>query len=99
MAGNCLLSSLVTLNVLADISVMDFIKYNGTYGGSVEGKVSAELGHQTVNTDLALSGKDSSKLQSALGSLRKEEVDMQKLLRDCKDRFVPCGCRWSPPHD
>lgn len=75
--------------MLADILRTEFIKYNSTYGGGIEGKVSAELGDKKVNTDLTLSGKDSSKLQSVLGSLTKEEVDMQKLLRDCKDRYVP----------
>lgn len=81
---------------------MDFIKYTGTYGGNIEGKLDADFGPRVGNTDMTLAGKDSSKLQSALGSLRKEEVDMQKLLRDCKDRFVTsgCHCRQTPriPH-
>lgn len=68
---------------------MEFIKYSGTYGGNIEGNVNANFGNTKVNSDVSVGGKDSSKLQSALGSLRKEELDMQKLLRDCKDRFVP----------
>lgn len=71
---------------------MEFIKYNGTYGGNIEGKLNADLGHGVGNTDVTLAGKDSSKLHSDLGSLRKEEVDMQKLLRDCKDRLVTSAC-------
>lgn len=39
-----------------------------------------------VQSSVVLEGKDSSKLQTSFGSLKKEEVDMQKLLQDCKDR-------------
>lgn len=40
-------------------------------------------------SSVTLEGKDSSKLQTSFGSLKKEEVDVQKLLRDSKDRLVP----------
>lgn len=63
----------------------DFIKYNGTYGDNIQGSVDANFVHANVT----LEGKDSSKLQSSFGSLKKEEVDVQKLLRDSKDRLVP----------
>ncbi|CAK6960544.1 gasdermin Eb [Scomber scombrus] len=62
----------------------DFIKYNGTYGDHIQGT----LGANFVHTNLNLEGKDSSKLQSAFGSLKKEEVDVQKLLRDSKGRIL-----------
>ncbi|XP_076593385.1 gasdermin Eb [Chaetodon auriga] len=62
----------------------DFLKYNGTYGDNIQGNVGANFVHSNVN----LQGKDSSKLQSSFGSLKKEEVDVQKLLRDSKDRFL-----------
>ncbi|XP_035528193.1 gasdermin Eb [Morone saxatilis] len=62
----------------------DFIKYNGTYGDNIQGSVDANFAHSNVN----LQGKDSSKLQSSFGSLKKEEVDVQKLLRDSKDRVL-----------
>ncbi len=39
--------------------------------------------------NMSLGGKDSSKLKSVFGSLKKQEVDVQKLLRDSNDRFVP----------
>lgn len=62
----------------------DFIKYNGTYGDHIQGNVDANFVHSNVS----LEGKDSSKLQSSFGSLKKEEVDVQKLLRDSKDRVL-----------
>lgn len=66
----------------------DFIKYNGTYGDNIQGTVDANFAHSNVS----MKGKDSSKLQSSFGSLKKEEVDVQKLLRESKDRFVPLIC-------
>lgn len=63
----------------------DFIKYDGTYGDHIQGTVGANF----ANSSLNLEGKDSSKLQSSFGSLKKEEVDVQKLLRDTKGRSVP----------
>ncbi|XP_070768101.1 gasdermin Eb [Enoplosus armatus] len=62
----------------------DFIKYNGTYGDNIQGNLDANFVHSNVS----LEGKDSSKLQSSFGSLKKEEVDVQKLLRDSKNRFL-----------
>lgn len=88
--------SMVILNLPAGITATEFIKYNGTYGGNIEGNLNANFGQSKVNTDATVTGKDSSKLQSALGSLRKEELEVQKLLRDCKDRFVPSACSSCP---
>ncbi|XP_072250515.1 gasdermin Eb [Leuresthes tenuis] len=62
----------------------DFIKYSGTFGDNMQGTADASF----VNTSVNLEGKDSSKLQSSFGSLKKEEVDVQKLLRDSKDRVL-----------
>nr|XP_020492757.1 gasdermin-E [Labrus bergylta] len=63
----------------------DFIKYNGTFGDNIQGSLDANIldGHS-----LKLEGKDSSKLQSSFGSLKKEEVDVQKLLRDSRGRLL-----------
>ncbi|XP_051812464.1 LOW QUALITY PROTEIN: gasdermin Eb [Acanthochromis polyacanthus] len=66
------------------VVVTDFIKYTGTFGGNIEGGLEASL----VRTNASVGGKDSSKLQSSFGSLKKEEVDVQKLLRDSKDRVL-----------
>ncbi|XP_068592318.1 gasdermin Eb [Cebidichthys violaceus] len=62
----------------------DFIKYNGTFGDNIQGTVNANFPH----TNISIEGKDSSKLQSSFGSLKKEEVEVQKLLRDSKDRVL-----------
>lgn len=62
----------------------DFIKYNGTYSDHLHGSIDGSLGHSSVN----LEGKDCSKLQSSFDSLTKQEVDVQKLLGDSKDRWV-----------
>ncbi|XP_049902374.1 gasdermin Eb [Epinephelus moara] len=62
----------------------DFIKYNGTYGDKIQGTVASQFVHSSVS----LEGKDSSKLQLSFDSLKKEEVDVQKLLLDSKDRVL-----------
>ncbi|XP_054478021.1 gasdermin Eb [Anoplopoma fimbria] len=62
----------------------DFIKYNGTFGDNIQGTVDANF----AKSNVSLEGKDSSKLQSSFGSLKKEEVDVQKLLRGSKDRVL-----------
>ncbi|XP_056142836.1 gasdermin Eb [Lampris incognitus] len=62
----------------------DFIKYDGTFGGNIHGNVEATF----VHSDLNVEGKDTSKLRSTFGSLKKEEVDVQKLLRDSKNRIL-----------
>ncbi|XP_034729644.1 gasdermin Eb isoform X1 [Etheostoma cragini] len=62
----------------------DFIKYNGTFGDNIQGTVDANFVHSNVSVE----GKDSSKLQSSFGSLKKEEVEVQKLLQDSKSRVL-----------
>ncbi|XP_023155220.1 gasdermin Eb isoform X2 [Amphiprion ocellaris] len=62
----------------------DFIKYTGTFGDNIQGGLDASF----VRTSVNVGGKDSSKLQLSFGSLKKEEVDVQKLLRDSKDRLL-----------
>lgn len=73
----------------------DFIKYNGTYGSNIQGNVDAKFGRSATDSNVTLTGTDSSKLQSAFGSLRKEEVDVQKLLRDSKGRLVLPACSYA----
>lgn len=64
---------------------MDFIKYDGTYGDKIQGSIDANImDYSNINVE----GNDSSKLQSSFGILKKEEVDVQKLLRDCKGRLL-----------
>lgn len=62
----------------------DFIKYNGTFGGNMQGNIETNF----AQGNLSLGRKDSSKLKSVFGSLKKQEVDVQKLLRDSKDRVL-----------
>ncbi|CAJ1062086.1 gasdermin-E-like isoform X2 [Xyrichtys novacula] len=63
----------------------DFIKYNGTYGDKIHGSIDANVSdYSSFNVE----GEDSTKLQSSFGSLRKEELDVQKLLRDSKGRLL-----------
>ncbi|XP_077577484.1 gasdermin-E-like [Stigmatopora nigra] len=62
----------------------DFIKYNGTYGDSIQGSMDATFIHSNLNAE----GKDSSKLASSFGSLKKDEVDVRQLLRDTKNSVL-----------
>ncbi|KAL6109119.1 gsdme [Pungitius sinensis] len=62
----------------------DFIKYKGTFGDNIQATVDANF----VSANVSLEGKESSKLQSSFGSLKKEELEVQKLLRDCKERIL-----------
>ncbi|XP_038832458.1 gasdermin-E-like [Salvelinus namaycush] len=62
----------------------DFLKYQGTFGDNKSGNFESNV----VAVNLKVEGKDTSKLQSSFGSLKKEEVDVQKLLRDSKDKLL-----------
>ncbi|XP_036947870.1 gasdermin-E-like [Acanthopagrus latus] len=66
------------------VSEKDFVTYKGTYGDALSGKLDTEAG--AVN--LTLEGQGSTKLQSCFGTLKKEELDLNKLLRDSKGRQV-----------
>ncbi|AWO96723.1 putative non-syndromic hearing impairment protein 5-like [Scophthalmus maximus] len=62
----------------------DFIKYNGTYGDNIQGAMDANF----VRSGVSMQAKDSSKLQSSFGSLKKEEANVQKLLQESKNRVL-----------
>uniref|UniRef100_A0A3Q2Z198 Gasdermin Eb n=1 Tax=Hippocampus comes TaxID=109280 RepID=A0A3Q2Z198_HIPCM len=66
------------------LTEIDFIKYNGTYGGHIQGSVDATFIQSNVNVE----GKESSKLQMSFGSLKKDEVDVRRLLQDSKNRVL-----------
>ncbi|XP_061112468.1 gasdermin-E [Conger conger] len=66
----------------------DFLKYEGTFGDSASGRL--ECGGEQVSVNVQ--GKGSSKLQSSFGNLRKQEVDVPKLLQDSHNR------RLNPQH-
>ncbi|XP_034553014.1 gasdermin-E-like isoform X2 [Notolabrus celidotus] len=63
----------------------DFIKYDGTYGDKISGSIEANI---LDKSNLNVEGQDSSKLKSSFGNLKKEEVEVQKLLRDSKGRLL-----------
>ncbi|XP_043117681.1 gasdermin Eb [Puntigrus tetrazona] len=62
----------------------DFLTYNGKVVGNKSGSATAEIGPGTIN----VGGSGSSKLQSSFGNLKKQEVDIQKLLQDSKSRVL-----------
>ncbi|KAJ3598080.1 hypothetical protein NHX12_001594 [Muraenolepis orangiensis] len=68
------------------VTETDFIKYNGTFRDNVQGNMEANVHPEFAS--LNVKGKDACKLQSSFGSLKKEDLDVQKLLRDSKDRVL-----------
>lgn len=64
------------------MSETDFLTYNGTFGDKLSGKLDTEAGSVSV----ILEGQGSSKLQSSFGKLKKQEVNVTKLLKDSEDR-------------
>ncbi|KAJ0047430.1 hypothetical protein NL108_001270, partial [Boleophthalmus pectinirostris] len=66
------------------ITESEFIKYNGTFGDNIQGNVGANF----IQNNVSVEGKDTSKLQSSFGSLKKEELGMPKLIKDSKERLL-----------
>ncbi|TRY94288.1 hypothetical protein DNTS_030375 [Danionella cerebrum] len=62
----------------------DFLTYCGKVVDNKGGSAAAELGPGTIN----IGGSGSVKLQSSFGNLKKQEVDIQKLLQDSKTRVL-----------
>ncbi|XP_060777812.1 gasdermin Eb [Neoarius graeffei] len=60
----------------------DFLKYNNTVKSDAAGGVEAGIGPGGMNIE----GKSLFKLATSFGSLKKQEVDVQSLLHDFKDR-------------
>lgn len=67
-----------------DVSESDFLSYEGRFGDNLSGKLDAKAGNVSVN----LEGRGSSRLQSSFGKLKKQDVDIQKLLLASNDRMV-----------
>ncbi|XP_029590577.1 gasdermin-E isoform X4 [Salmo trutta] len=67
-----------------DVSESDFLSYEGRFGDNLSGKLDAKAGNVSVN----LEGRGSSRLQSSFGKLKKQDVDVQKLLLASNDRMV-----------
>ncbi|XP_040909371.1 gasdermin-E-like [Toxotes jaculatrix] len=62
----------------------DFLTYQGTFGDKLSGKLNTKAGSASIT----VMGQGSSKLQSCFGNLRKEELDVKKLLCDSSSRLV-----------
>lgn len=62
----------------------DFVKYEGKFENHVSGTIETALGKVKMN----VGGKGLVESQSSFGSLRKQEVDLQQLLRNAVDRTI-----------
>ncbi|XP_052003395.1 gasdermin-E-like [Xyrauchen texanus] len=62
----------------------DFLTYSGKVVDNKGGSVEAEIGTESLN----VGGSCSTKLQSSFGKLKKQEVDVQKLLQNSKSRVL-----------
>lgn len=62
----------------------EFLTYKGKVVDNKSGSAVAELGPGSIN----IGGSGSSKLQSSFGNLKKQELDIQKLLQDSKSRAL-----------
>ncbi|XP_026203485.1 gasdermin-E-like isoform X2 [Anabas testudineus] len=71
-------------NLSPGVHETDFLTYEGTFGDKLSGKLNTEAGTVSVT----LEERGTSKLQSCFGKLKKEELDVKKLLRDSSDRLV-----------
>ncbi|XP_024296760.2 gasdermin-E isoform X3 [Oncorhynchus tshawytscha] len=67
-----------------DVSESDFLSYEGRFGDNLSGKLDAKAGSISVNVE----GRCSSKFQLSFGKLKKQDVDVQKLLLASNDRVV-----------
>ncbi|NXG41079.1 GSDME protein, partial [Psilopogon haemacephalus] len=62
----------------------DFAKYMGKFEDFVQGSIETSFG----KISLAAGGKGYVENQSSFGNLRKQEVDLQQLMKDVKDRTI-----------
>lgn len=71
-----------TCTLLSGVSESDFLSYQGTFRDKLSGKIDAEAS----SVGVTLKGRNTSKLESCFGKLKKEELDVKKLLRDSRNR-------------
>ncbi|KFQ36432.1 Non-syndromic hearing impairment protein 5, partial [Mesitornis unicolor] len=62
----------------------DFAKYTGKFEDFVQGSIETSFG----KISLGAGGKGYVENQSSFGNLRKQEVDLQQLMKDVKDRTI-----------
>lgn len=60
----------------------DFVKYEGKFENHMSGAIETALG----KVKLEVGGKGFLQSQSSFGALRKQEVDLQQLIRDSVER-------------
>lgn len=60
------------------------MSFDGKVMNSKGGSVGADIAVGSIN----VGGAGSSKFQSTFGNLKKQEVDVQKLLQDSKSRYL-----------
>lgn len=82
LTGHDAFMYMLTPHVLSGVSETEFLTYKGTFGEKLSGMLDAEAG----SVNVTLEGRGSSKLQSCFGKLKKEELDVKKLLHDSSDR-------------
>lgn len=73
---------MLTPYVSSGVSETEFLTYKGTFGDNLSGKMDTNAGSVSVT----LEGQGSSKLESCFGKLKKEELDVKKLLYDSSNR-------------
>ncbi|NP_001087178.1 gasdermin E L homeolog [Xenopus laevis] len=81
----CTLSDLMTDEraIKPVVVESEFVTYEGTFGDTIKGNIGAEVGALQMNT----SGCGFVENQSSFGTLRKQEVDMQHVMKDVQDRY------------
>lgn len=62
----------------------DFAKYMGKFEDFVQGSIETSF----LKISLGTGGKGYVENQSSFGNLRKQEIDLQQLMKDVKDRYV-----------
>ncbi|XP_071417045.1 gasdermin-E isoform X2 [Pithys albifrons albifrons] len=62
----------------------DFAKYTGKFEDFVQGSIEASF----VKVSLGTGGKGYVENESSFGNLRKQEIDLQQLMKDVKDRTI-----------
>lgn len=70
--------------LIPEVSETDFLSYKETSGDKIYGELDTEVGSVSAK----LKGRGASKLQLCFGNLKKEELNVRKLLRDSDNRLV-----------
>lgn len=81
-----LLFIILQITVIAFLVIVesDFAKYMGKFEDFVQGSIETSF----LKISLGTGGKGYVENQSSFGNLRKQEIDLQQLMKDVKDRYV-----------